>query len=245
VYQKSIGTALTLIDGLGMVEVVGEFTGKWIGPIYFRGSKLIDAIWATSDIQVVVACIMLVGYRIGDHHLLVVYFLSSSCLGYAPKIIVRPQGSQLNCKLTQLVANTTSAWREKNYHWLIERTGRVHILGLPGNKMKKQLDKIDAKSKQCMKNAEKKCQRIKSGILFSPESATWICCLQVYHSLLGFLQGRGCNRGNLRCAAYWASIPHPLSLSEADIVAQMKVCQDHCSYFRTHGKPYWKRLLKD
>ena len=35
VYKKAIGKALTLVDGLAMKEVVGEFTGTPIGPTYF------------------------------------------------------------------------------------------------------------------------------------------------------------------------------------------------------------------
>jgi hypothetical protein len=33
-----------------MIEVIGTFTGKKIGPTFFRGSKPIDGIWATPDI---------------------------------------------------------------------------------------------------------------------------------------------------------------------------------------------------
>ena len=61
VYKKSIGKELTSADGLAMKEVVGTFTGKRIGPMYFQGSKPIDAVWATSDIQVAGACIMPAG----------------------------------------------------------------------------------------------------------------------------------------------------------------------------------------
>ena len=67
VYRKSIGKALMNIAGLGMREVVGDYTGKPIGAMYFRGSHPIDAIWATPDIQVVGACIMPCGYGVGDH----------------------------------------------------------------------------------------------------------------------------------------------------------------------------------
>jgi hypothetical protein len=35
IYKKSIGRSLKNIDRLGMKEVVGEFTGKRIGPTYF------------------------------------------------------------------------------------------------------------------------------------------------------------------------------------------------------------------
>jgi hypothetical protein len=74
-----------------MIEVVGKFVGKQIGPTYFRGLKPIDAIQVTFDIQVVGASIMSAGYGVQDHHLFVVDFLSSSLLGFAPKKFVRLQ----------------------------------------------------------------------------------------------------------------------------------------------------------
>ena len=48
--------------GLEMKEVVGEFTGKKIGPTHFRGQLPIDGIWATTDITIANACIMPAGY---------------------------------------------------------------------------------------------------------------------------------------------------------------------------------------
>ena len=44
---------LTDGDGLAMREVVGDFTGKQLGATFFRGSKPINGIWATSDMEVV------------------------------------------------------------------------------------------------------------------------------------------------------------------------------------------------
>jgi hypothetical protein len=51
-YKKSIGKALANKDGLNMVDVVGIFTVKKIGAMFFRGSKPINGIWATKDIGV-------------------------------------------------------------------------------------------------------------------------------------------------------------------------------------------------
>jgi hypothetical protein len=42
IYKEKIGKVLTNKDGLNMVEIVGEFTGKKIGATFFRGSKPID-----------------------------------------------------------------------------------------------------------------------------------------------------------------------------------------------------------
>ena len=53
IYNKSIGKMLTDGDGLAMREVVGDFTGKQLGATFFRGSKPINGIWATSDMEVV------------------------------------------------------------------------------------------------------------------------------------------------------------------------------------------------
>jgi hypothetical protein len=85
VYKKSISKALTSVDRLAMKEVVGTFTGKKIGPTYFQGSKLIDAVWTTFDIQVAGACIMPAGYGIGDHCLFVIDFVASLLIDTSPK----------------------------------------------------------------------------------------------------------------------------------------------------------------
>ena len=247
IYKKSIGKALTSVEGLGMKEVVGEFTGKKIGPTYFRGKKPIDGIWATTDIQVCGACIMPAGYGIGDHRLFIVDFLGSSCLGTNLKKVVRPQARRLNCKLGRAVEKYNQKLEQQILrHRMIERVGQVYTSGLVGQEAKERLDMIDAESKQYMANAEKKCRKIRSGVIpFSPDAAKWIRRLQVYKSLLGFLHGKGRNRGNLRRAAYRAGIPQPFQLREADILARIKICEEHCAYYKANGKQHRRRLLQE
>ena len=84
IYKKSLGKSITAGDGLNINEVVGTFTGKKIGANFFRGSKLIDAVWATPDIVVVGACVMPEGYGFGNHRLFVLDFLTSSLIGQTP-----------------------------------------------------------------------------------------------------------------------------------------------------------------
>ncbi len=69
IYRAKLGWQLTDLHGLGMKEVVGEFTGRRPGAIFFRGSEQINAIWVTSNLEVAHACIMPVGYGVGDHDL--------------------------------------------------------------------------------------------------------------------------------------------------------------------------------
>ena len=86
IYRKGLGKMLTDSEGLDMVEVVGEFTGKKIGATYFRNQsgKPIDAVWATPDVTVVGACIMPVGYVVGDYRMFIVDFLTFSLVGSSP-----------------------------------------------------------------------------------------------------------------------------------------------------------------
>jgi hypothetical protein len=88
IYSKSIGKALTNLEGLAMKEVVGTFTGRRVGPTYSRGSTPIDGIWATSDISISNACIMPTGYGIGDHRLFIIDFNTTdiSCPSNSPTV---------------------------------------------------------------------------------------------------------------------------------------------------------------
>jgi hypothetical protein len=44
IYRGELGPRLTELDGLGMKEVVGDFTVQQLGATYFRGSKPIDGV---------------------------------------------------------------------------------------------------------------------------------------------------------------------------------------------------------
>jgi hypothetical protein len=46
IYRGELGRRLTELDGLGMKEVVGDFTARQLGATYFRGSEPIDGVWA-------------------------------------------------------------------------------------------------------------------------------------------------------------------------------------------------------
>jgi len=58
IYDKIIGKTLTSATGLDMREVVGNHTGKKMGPIYFRGTQPIDSVWTISGITVVGASLL-------------------------------------------------------------------------------------------------------------------------------------------------------------------------------------------
>ncbi len=120
IYRAELGQQLTDLHGLEMMEVVGEFTGKQLGATFFRRSEPINAIWATSDLKVAHACIMPVGYSVGDHHLFVVDFSTASMIGICPPKIVHPALHRLNTKIPgcalwynralQKISSATNSW---------------------------------------------------------------------------------------------------------------------------------------
>ncbi len=66
IYRGGLGQQLMDLDGLGMKEVVGEFTARQLQATYFWGSEPIDGIWATGDLTVTNAC-MPVGFGVGNY----------------------------------------------------------------------------------------------------------------------------------------------------------------------------------
>ena len=247
IYRKSMGKTLTATDGLAMREVVGQFTGQALGATFFRGSKPIDAVWATRDVVVTGACVMPAGYGIGDHRLFVVDFLTSSLVGSTPPRIVRSGARRLNTNIASAAASYTAAVEGlTERHRVIERIGLAHDRCGSQAQLKRCLDKIDQETKEYMRGAENKCRRIKSGrIPFSPEASRWIRRAQVYRSVLRYHAGKIRNRGNLRRAARRCGIHNPLRMPLNEVRMRLKECKRKCTYFRKHGNRYRRRHLAD
>ncbi len=221
IYKKSLGKSLTKSNGLRMSEVVGDFTGKKIGPAFFRGSKPIDGIWATPDIAIAHACIMPAGFGVGDHRLFVVDIQEESLVGTAPFRVKRFASRRLNTKASSGATQKYLRRLEEQLsrHCLIEHLGRLHTKCTSRRSFQRGLIKLDRQSREIMLNAEKKCRRIKSGrIPFSPEAALWIRRSQVYWSLLRYHRGLIRNRGNLKRTARRCGILHCFSISIEDIL---------------------------
>ena len=99
VYRDIIGRTLTNIEGLDMRE------STKLGATHFRGSRPIDAVWTTKDLEVTNACAMPIGYGIGDHRMIVVYINKESMIGAHPQAVVRPGAHRLNSKIPSCLKN--------------------------------------------------------------------------------------------------------------------------------------------
>ena len=178
IYKKSLGKSLTNRDGLGMLEVVGDFTGTKIEPTFFHESKPINGILATQDVVVTHACGMLAGYGVGDHQLFIVDFQEKNLVGVAPFHIKCFASRHLNTKMSSGATQKYLKRLEGSLlqHCLIKCLSHIHLAHKSRCKFQKEFNKLDKQSKDIMINGEKKCWQIKSDrIPFSPQAALWIC----------------------------------------------------------------------
>jgi hypothetical protein len=123
--------------------------------------------------------------------------------------------------------------------------GDAHESNTSMTQAEKELNKIDVELKDYMIHAEQKCRKIRIGqIPFSPEAGKWIRRLQIYGTLLRQQRGQRCNPGNLCRAALRGGINNPFELSEHEILLRIKVCREHCDFYREHGQQYQTRHLR-
>ncbi len=109
IYKNAIGKAHTEEGALAMKEMMGSYIGKRIGPSHFQGKLPIDGIWATPDIIISNACIMLAGYGIGDHRLFVIDMHTSTLVGTAPPWARKASSRRLNTRLPHVAKKYTAS----------------------------------------------------------------------------------------------------------------------------------------
>ncbi len=214
IYTQALGRMLTDPEGLGMVETTGKYTGKKIGPTYFRGLLTIDGIWTTPDVTIANACVMPAGYGIGDHQLFIIDIHTSSLIGMGPSRERRAASCRLNTRLPHIVQKYVENLEQNlTRHRLIAKLGEAHTEGRNRGEVQSKIDSVDNTSTQFMQHAAKKCRKLKSGqICFSPESVIWLKRSQIYTSLIEYNLGRKKNRGNLKRGAWKNGIEHPFQI---------------------------------
>jgi hypothetical protein len=142
IYRGELGRQLTELDGLGMKAVVGEFTTRQLGATYFRASEPIDGVWATGDITVTNACVMPVGFGVGDHRLFVINFATTTMVGSGTTTVVRPALRRLNTKIHGCADRYNKSLRRNIlWHQLLEQMVAAASSGAAKSDMAQMLNK--------------------------------------------------------------------------------------------------------
>jgi hypothetical protein len=144
IYRGELGWQLTKLNGLDMKEVVGEFNVRQLGATYFPGSEPIDGVWSTGNITVKNACVMPVGFGVGDHRLFVIDFATTTLVGSGTTTVVRLALCRLNIKIYGC-ADWYNKFLCRNilHHRLLEQMVVAASSGAPKDDMAQTLNKLD------------------------------------------------------------------------------------------------------
>jgi hypothetical protein len=127
-YNGPLGRTLADTSGLGLQEAVLHHTGTQMGATFFRGSKLIDGLWVSSNIEILNVCVMPFGYGVGDHCMFVLDIMLESLIGKQPTKIVCPALRRLNSKVSHCIdAYNKSLESNIVQHCLIKKLRKVHV----------------------------------------------------------------------------------------------------------------------
>jgi hypothetical protein len=164
VYCSRLGRALVSTPELDLRESMLSHTGNELTATYFRGSRPIDAIWTTPDIEIRNICAMPIGYGVGDHRAFILDVSTRSLVGLNPQPIKRPTARRLNTKIPHCADRYNNILeRHIIYHKLIPKLNEAHQCGGTPETLQAKLDAIDQTSTQLMRNSEKQCRKLKSG----------------------------------------------------------------------------------
>jgi hypothetical protein len=228
-------------------EAILHHMGTSPGAKFFRGSKPIDGLWVSSNLDVSNACMTPFGYGIGNHCAFILDIPIESLVGVDPVKIVQPAGRQLNSRLpgcSQLYIDSLEG--NITQHCLLEQLFEVHTGNYSDEERARRVIIINKEGKAYMWHAEKICRKIKCcRVPFSPEAAIWICQVQVYYSLLRYHKGKIKNRRNLKRAAQQCNIPNPLQLLIQEITHRLEACKKECIFYQEHGKHFQRKHLKN
>jgi hypothetical protein len=96
VYDSALGKALSDTEGLNLSEVVLKHTRSPTGTMFVWGSKPIDGLCASRNLDISNACVMPFGYGVGNHCTLILDIPLESLVGENPVKIVPPASHWLN-----------------------------------------------------------------------------------------------------------------------------------------------------
>ncbi len=158
-YDGPLGRALSDPKGVGLQEAVLRHTGMRTGATFFRGSKPIDGLWVTSDIDIANACVMPFGYGIGDHRMFILDVTMESLVGKTPIKVVHPASRRLNSKMPRCgIAYINILEQNIIQHQLLERLNEVHCSRIAHQERTAKMNAMNQEGRDYMIHTEKTCR---------------------------------------------------------------------------------------
>jgi hypothetical protein len=114
-------------EGPDLQEAIVHHMGTSPGVTFFQGSKQINELWVSINLDISNACVMPFGYGIGNNRTFILDILIKSLVGVDPIKIAQPAGRQLNSRLlgcSQLYIDSLEG--NITRHCLLEQLFKVH-----------------------------------------------------------------------------------------------------------------------
>jgi hypothetical protein len=92
VINGPLGKMLADKEGLDLREEIVHHTGTSPGTTFFQGSKPINGLWVSSNLDISNACVMSFSYSIGNHRAFILDIPIKSLVGVDPLKIIQPAG---------------------------------------------------------------------------------------------------------------------------------------------------------
>ena len=159
---------------LMMRDVLNERTGKNSPATFIRGSRQIDAVWATPDIEVTSASLLPFHFGIGDHRAIMIDITNSSLFGSSSKTICRPHSRRLQCNRYDIMDKYNCLLENYCIHHRLQSKlySLQHGSYTDKNHLQKKLDSIDRVLGEGMLHCERQCRKYRVGeVPFSPTLA--------------------------------------------------------------------------
>ena len=223
--QRELSSALDMYDA---VQEVGD-----ANPVatHQRGSRQIDGVWVTRDLQVARACFLPFHLGVGDHRAILLDVRSSSLLGRPSSLIQKPTMRRLQC----WIHSVKRRYRRSLVNYCIEHRIQEKISARSG-----PLDNVDQVNTRGMIHAEKKSRKLRTGKVYhSPRVSDagrllslWTLVLRAW--LCGGVKKRTVQRQARRCG-----LSCPLSLTPDQVRWELARARDE--YTRLKQNSQWHR----
>jgi hypothetical protein len=159
-YNRPLGRALADTSSLGLRKAVLHYTGTQTGATFFRGSKPINGLGVSSNINIANMCIMPFGYGVGNHQMFVLGVTLESLIGKTPTKIIRSASQRLNSKIPNCSSAYTKALKDNIvWHCLIKKLYEVHSSNWSHEEKQHKVCMIDKAGKEYMQHAKKPAEK--------------------------------------------------------------------------------------
>ena len=226
-------------EDLEMIDAVSQQSKMPGPPTFVRGSRQIDAVWITPDIQVASACFTPFYFGIGDHRGIVIDIPKTSLIGGDTRTIYRPTARRLKC-------NEEHVWKaycEKleiylRRHRVKEKLDYIQAHYSSNHpRLRKALNSVDRVISEGMRHAEKKCRKIRAGTVpYSPQLAEAGAKIKLWSLVIRHHLGSNINTRYIRRVAKKCKIKRALSCSLA--TARMNKMAAEANYKKLKKSAY-------